>query len=110
MQRNTHPELTGVDEKYRKTSIETIFTLLELDVTSDSQSVTLERLRLAGLNSGVLRTVLDQLVAAGIVRRITYHLPNQNRPRRLCHLTVLDRYGHPQYRLTDRFETRGDNP
>ena len=108
MQRNIHPELTGIEEEHRKISIEVIGTLQKLDATSDSRSVTIERLRLAGLNCNTLRTVLNQLVTAGTVRRITYHLPNQHGSRRLCRPAALDRYDQPQYRLADHFETTGD--
>ena len=105
MLRNTHPRLKEVDEEYRDASIETLVTLLELDATSDSQSVTIERLRLEGINRGILKRVLDQLMAAGFVRRIEYRFRNPQNPRSLCQPTAPDLHGKPRYRLTGHFVT-----
>lgn len=104
MLQHVHPELEGVSEEYQKASIETLVALLTLGATTDTRSVTVERLRLEGIDDATLPNVLEQLVAAGIVRRIKYRRPNRRNFGHPCQPMSPLPGREPRYRLSDRIE------
>ena len=97
MSQHTHLRFGEVDEEHRDAAIKIIDSLVELDATSDARSVTVERLQIGNLQVSNLHEVLDELVKAGVVRRIEYH-PLTDRPfREPCRSTAPEQYRVPRY-------------